>query len=170
LRKAPQVAAFFGKELMGADKGLNIEGIAVVGTRLIVGLRAPNNNGIAYLVSASIAELFAPGSTPAIGDVEVIELALGENLGVRDIALLPDGRLLILAGPMQAQPVRYAFYIAEPRRGGSLSKPKYLANLDDGGKAEAVMLLGVGADALTALVLFDGPKNGGPRQYRVPLN
>jgi hypothetical protein len=113
--------------------------------------------------------LFAPGAGPAVDNVRVIELALGENLGVRDLAPLPDGRLLVLAGPMQDQALRYAFYIAEPRAGGGLSKPVPLAKLPDGRKAEAASVLGVANTMLTTLVLFDGPKNGGPREYRFPL-
>jgi hypothetical protein len=41
LRKVPQVAGAFGKALMTAEDGLNIEGVAVEGDRIVVGLRCP---------------------------------------------------------------------------------------------------------------------------------
>ena len=50
------------------------------------------------LYRADAAALFTRDAPLA---VRVIPLALGRDTGVRDLALLPDGRLLVLAGPAQ---------------------------------------------------------------------
>ena len=132
--------------------------MAVIGERVMVGLRAPNTGGTAYLVGAAIPELFAPGKGPAIGKVEVIELALGAGLGVRDLAPLPNGTLLVLAGPAQEQPLPYALFTLEPHQGGRLTKLATLESLADGGKAEAVTVLEARPALLRILVLFNGPE------------
>lgn len=49
----------FGKPFDAARNELNIEGIAITGSRLWVGLRAPVDDGKAYPIGASIDELFA---------------------------------------------------------------------------------------------------------------
>ena len=62
LRHASTVSAYFGKDLDG-DNGLNIEGLAVHGDQLIIGLRAPSIDGRAFLVRTEIGPLFAKGAT-----------------------------------------------------------------------------------------------------------
>jgi hypothetical protein len=167
LKNAPGVGAFFGKDLNGAD-GMNLEGIAVIGGKLIVGLRAPVLQGKASLVSVSLDHLFSRDRSPPPSDVRVISLPLGQNVGIRDLASLDDGRLLVLAGPAQEQKdVPYGFFLVDPTAGGA---PKHLATLKDvGGKAEGVVVLAAAADSLRVLVMFDSLPGGGPREYRVPL-
>jgi hypothetical protein len=171
LRTAPGIGPFFGKDL-NAD-GINIEGIAVIGGNLIVGLRAPVLQGNAFLVSVSLGHLFSRDRSPPPSDLRVIPLALGQNVGIRDLASLDDGRLLVLAGSAQdQQDVSYSFFLADP---ASSAAPKHLATLrevvEDGahGKAEGVVVLDADADALRVLVMFDSLPGGGPREYRVPL-
>jgi hypothetical protein len=167
LRAAPMVGAFFGRDL-NDDEGLNIEGLAVVGSRLFVGLRAPSIKGEAFLVSAPIDRLFASGHDPLDATPEVVPLALGHRVGIRDLAALPDGRLLVLAGPTQEQAdIPYSLFIVEPKVGG---EAKQIAKLEDvyekkdkRAKAEAVTILDL--DPLRILVFFDGPKNGAPREF-----
>jgi uncharacterized protein DUF3616 len=173
---APTVRPFFGKELMrpkGANEepnGLNIEGIAVIGDQLFVGLRAPSIKGQAFVVRASVADLFANekekkhARSQAVP--ELIPLPLGENVGIRDLTPLPNGQLLILAGPAQEQKVPYSLFVAEPRGDGLLKKIGVLkkpSGEDEDRKAEAVTLLGPDR----VLILFDGVLNGGPREYRL---
>lgn len=168
LRRDPKL--LFANDLM-LRNGLNLEGLAVVGDRLYAGLRAPSLQGNAFLVSVSATSLFTPGSGPleATAQDGIIALHLGENTGVRDLAPLPDGRLLVLAGPAQEQAdVPYALFVAEPRNGGALRKLGNLAPLrgaEAAGKAEAVAVL----DSDRILVFFDGLPNGGPREYRIKL-
>jgi hypothetical protein len=171
LRRGDTIGAHFGKDLSDAN-GLNIEGIAVLRGRLYAGLRAPSVAGKAFLVSVGVADLFAPGSGALSVTPEVIPVALGPNVGIRDLAPLPDGRLLILAGPAQEQEdVPYGLFAVEPRE-GRLARLGILAEIKgkgDAGKAEAVTILKADAKELRVVILFDGFEDGGPREYRVPM-
>lgn len=175
LAKADKAGAFFGKSLDEKDNGLNIEGLAVEGGRLLVGLRAPTLGDAAYLVAADIADLFRPGSDPAEGKAEVMPIELGKSMGIRDLASLPDGRLLVLAGPAQEQALAYRLFLVDPGKGG---KPKPLAELepmeseeeDEPVKAEAITVLSADAGELRVLILFDGVENGAPREMRLRLD
>ena len=177
LRAAEPIGAHFGKDLRA--NGVNVEGLAVVNGTLYVGLRAPSLDGTAYVVSAEVNALFSREDAPSPPKLGVIPLALGANTGIRDLAPLGDGRLLVLAGPAQDQTgVAYALYAAEPRVGGRLTR---LATLDDigqdckpsprtqAGNPEAVLPLGMDEDRLQVLILFDGLPNGAPCEYIVPL-
>jgi hypothetical protein len=169
LARAPTAGAFFGRGLDEELNGLNVEGIAVTGDRLFVGLRAPVKDGTAFVIEASVADLFAPGRAPSQAVPVEIPLALGDRIGIRDLAPLDDGRLLILAGPAQRQDKPYALFVAEPRPGTEPSLLGALAALpfeDRKGKAEAVAVLGPDR----VLILFDSLLNGGPREYRVELS
>jgi hypothetical protein len=179
LAKADKVGGFFGKSLDEAENGLNIEGVAVEGDRLLVGLRAPAFGGTAYIVAADIADLFRSGNGAAKGKPEVIPIKLGKDMGIRDIVSLPDGRLLVLAGPAQDQELPFQIFLVEPGKGG---KPKLLAELEqvEGGaeedeeqvvaKAEALTVLSGDAGELRVLILFDGVENGAPRELRLRLD
>jgi hypothetical protein len=172
LKNAPQVGAFFGKDLNGAG-GLNIEGIAVAGGQLIVGLRAPVIQDKAFLVAVDLAHLFSPSASPPPSNARVIPLALGASTGIRDLATAPDGRLLVLAGPAQDQDVRYGFFLVDLAAPAALTHLASLRDVEDDGaraKPEGAVVLGATADALHVLVVFDGIPGGGPREYQVPLH
>lgn len=176
LRLDPTIGPFFGKDLMktagepSEPNGLTIEGIAVASDRVFVGLRAPSDQekGGTFLVEASAHDLFArePGAehAPSRAVPKVTPLALGETVGIRDLTFLPDGRLLIMAGPAQEQRVPYSLHIFDSQRGnelkkiGTLKKP---SGENEDAKAEAIALLGPDR----VLILFDGALNGEPREY-----
>lgn len=171
LRRAVGVSEFFGKDLM-SENGLNIEGIAVRDGWLVVGLRAPALKGNAFLVRVRVDDVFAPGNKPLTSDPQVLALSLGPDRGIRDLAFLPDGRLLVLAGPAQDQSTPYSLFVTGPRLENAQSLGDLAPVLDSEGdpaKAEAVTLLAIDGREAVVLVLFDGLKNGGPRKYRVPL-
>ena len=106
LRHAGTVSAYFGKDLDG-DNGLNIEGLAVRGDQLIIGLRAPSIDGRAFLVRTEIGPLFAKSGPGALSS-ETISIAVPEGAGIRDLTTLADGRLLLLLGPAQEQGLPYS--------------------------------------------------------------
>lgn len=181
LRAAESVGGFFGQDLTrpgssGKDPaeagGLNVEGLAVLGDTLYVGLRAPSQGGQAYIVAVAVEPLFSRADQP-LPRPEVIPLGLGQGAGIRDLAPLPDGRLLVLSGPTQEQAgVPARLFAAEPRPGGALTPLgafDEVAEAGRRGKAEALLPLGVEGDRLALLVLFDGLPNGAPRAYSVPL-
>ena len=166
LARAETVKDFYLKSLMTAN-GLNIEGLAVVGGLLYAGLRAPSLEGRAFLVVVPVEPLFAAGHAPYAGTPEVIPLAVGEGAGIRDLSVLEDGRLLVLTGPAQDQPVPYRLFRFDPKKPADLALLGELAPLGGSearGKAEAITVLG--RDRV--LVFFDSLPNGAPRAYRVP--
>ena len=146
-----------------------------LGDRLLFGLRAPSLDGKGYVVSVPVGELFAPGTGEAVGKPVVHQLPLGKDTGIRDLAALPDGKLLVLSGPtLDQSAVPYALSVYDPEE----RDLRWLARLadvragNDGrrpsrAKAEAVTVLASDDDSLRVLVLFDGIQNGGPQEYRL---
>src|SRR5436305_9179148 len=115
LRRAGEAGKSFGENLKTAS-GLNIEGVAVDGDRSWCGLRAPVKAPGAFLVEASIKDLFEPGNAPSQAAPIVTPVALGK-LGIRDLALLPDKRLLILAGAEDPKEEPSRIFIFNPADG-----------------------------------------------------
>lgn len=178
LAAARMAQAHFAAPL--AEAGLNIEGVAVRDGVLYAGARAPSIDGKALLIGVNIADLFAPGHERRPMQIVESALPLGEGVGVRDLATLPDGRLLVLAGPEQEDcRTPFSLFVSDfpPSRGGT-PNVQLIARLKDvpaGGdefaraKAEAVLPLSILDGELRALILFDGPKNGRPSEYRALL-
>lgn len=116
---------------------------------------------------------YAPPPSPSLGRFwpalfklahYPIPLALDETTGIRDLTPLPDGRLLILAGPAQEQKAPYSLFTLDPRDEKSLEKIgtlKKKSGENEDAKAEAITLLGPDR----VLILFDSILNGGPREY-----
>jgi hypothetical protein len=167
LKAIEPVRGEFAKTLSGDPGGVNIEGIAADGDRLLIGLRAPVIGKMAYIIPVQIEALF--GADAALGAVTPIPVELGAKTGVRDLAMLPDGRMLVLAGPVHDEDdIPYSLFAA--RQDDSPAKRlATLADVDAGdqrAKAEAVTVLGQEDGDLRVLVLFDGLENGGAREYR----
>jgi hypothetical protein len=95
---------------------------------------------------------------------------LGIGRGIRDLAWLNDGQLLILSGA--AQDVRIPFQICVLNIVDETSALLgTLSELRDApeAKAEAISVLSQHGDVIEVLVMFDGLENGGPREYRFLL-
>jgi hypothetical protein len=172
LADAKGVGAYFAKDL--GENGLNIEGLAVIGGKLVAALRAPVLGGEAYLLTTDIEPLFAPGHEPtAKPRSQVTPVALGKDTGFRELAPLSDGRLLVLAGPAQEQSVPYRLFLLEPKPG---AKPVLLTDIEtpetpegERSRAEALIVLDEGPERLRVLVFFDGIPNGGATELDVAL-
>lgn len=173
LPRAGEAGAAFGKSLNGAN-GLNIEGLAVIEDRLLVGLRAPSLNGNAFIVEASIADLFAPGHGRSQSAPKVLPIDLGADTGIRDIAR-HGSELLVLSGPAQNQSGPYTLSLFEPKEGakarpiGAVEIPDVVID-GERPKAEGLTILDVQGKTLRVLIMFDLLPNGGPREYRVTLD
>jgi hypothetical protein len=170
LRNAGTVRDYFAKDLNGAN-GLNIEGLAVAGDDVFVGLRGPAIGDSAFIVRAKLASLFDENADLSVPQ-EPWRLKLGEATGIRDLAIFDDGRLLILAGPAQDQDIPFSLFMTA----GTFGTPAVpIANLQtvkvDGaiGKAEALRIVSSDGQTLRIAVFFDGLENGGGREYEVRI-
>lgn len=168
LGAAGEAAPYLGKPLDAESNGLNIEGLAVVGDRLWLGLRAPSLDGRAFLVGADVAELFKPGSEPATAKPQLLPFPAGAQRGVRDLAALADGRLLVLIGPAQEQDLPYAILLLDPADPAATRELGELRTRKNA-KAEALTVLAQERDELRVLVGYDGVKNGEFEEYRLKL-
>jgi len=169
LAAAPGVRPYFTRDLLGAN-GLNIEGLVVSGGKLFAGLRAPTLDAKAFIVAIDVDRLFDPAATIGESDARVISVPLGPDRGIRDLALLKDGRLLVLSGPAQDAQLPFEIHILDIVHEttallGTLSESTGPPN----GKAEAISVLSQHDNVVDVLVMFDGLPSGGPREYRLSL-
>lgn len=157
----PQIA---GQKLDRANA--QIEGIAVKDLGRVrtvhLGFRAPVINGQAFILSMPAESLFA---TSGALDATVHPIALGPDVGVRDLAAVADG-LLILAGPSPAFPGKPTLFHWSDST-GQLKKVAQIA-LPIGFNAETLLMLQDDPEFFRILVMFDGVTNGGPLEYSVP--
>jgi hypothetical protein len=174
LEHAGKAAKSFGKDLKTAH-GLNIEGIAADGDRLWFGLRAPLQKDSAFLVAAGVKDLFESGHDRSKAKpIPPVRIALG-GLGIRDLAVLPDRRLLVLAGATEGPEVAFRVFIADPDDGSTRdlgTLPAVTGTVDNEqvtGKAEGITVLDIDADRIRAAVLFDALPNGAPHMAVIPL-
>lgn len=169
LREAIQagktISDFYDKKL--DENGVNIEGIAVTDGRMYLGLRGPSLENHGFIVSVD-AE--APFSNNANLNASVDRLRLGPSTGIRDLAAVQNG-LLVLAGPVNEQAVPPAVYFWDktseiPKKLGELAIPDKFA-----GQAKAEILLVLDdteGKPWRILVMFDGQENGAPTEYLIP--
>jgi hypothetical protein len=168
IRNSDKIGSFYNQPL--SEGGINVEGVAVKDGRIYLGLRGPSVNEHAFIVSVDAEAAFTKNddlkaSTPQ-------SLKLGKDAGIRDLASVQDG-ILVLSGPVNKQPVRPAIFHWNEntevlRKLGELQLP---ASLPDDGEAKAEILLVLEdktGEPWRVLVMFDGPENGAPTEYLVP--
>ena len=98
---------------------------------------------------------------------ELKALPLGTTVGIRDIAAVAGG-LLLLPGPVNDQPITPSVVFYDPKT-GTLGTSHTLKVADITAKAETLLVLSDAAgQPWRVLVMFDGPENGAPAEYRVP--
>lgn len=133
--------------------GLTIEGIAVIGDRLYVGLRSPLlESGKAAIMNLALGALFGSGALDA--HVALVDL---DGRGVRDLSVR-DGALVILAGPSGDSDGTYAVYLWD-----RTSPPILIGSLPDvppDEKPEAILPLDDPPGATRFLIASDGVKEG----------
>jgi len=159
--------------------GTNIEGVAVVGEHLYAGLRTPMVKTAAVLIRASVNALFELGKEQLSAEqVETRPLSLGENAGIRDLAALNDGSLLILSGPtLEQSEVDYQIWRLPAPIWSSAPLPlaivKTNAKAKDSGqvpKAEALTVIDQSDNRVVVLVSYDNIDEGAPTIHEVNLN
>ena len=162
LRKGEFIKKFYDEPL--AEGGINIEGIAVKDGRMHLGLRGPSLDSRAFVLSVDAEAIFSKGDLKS----KVTPLELGKDTGIRDLAAISDG-ILVLAGPTRDEAVAYSIWFWD----GVGSTAKQLAILDlstvrKDAKAEILLPLDEGGGEIRALVMFDSAENGGARSFRIP--
>jgi hypothetical protein len=171
LEKIPETAAHLRKPLQ--HNGLNIEGLTVSDGRLYFGLRAPNIDGRGFIISVDPASVFDGADIPP----RVHALELGKGRGIRELAAIRDG-FLIITGNASAEASkkipetqapgpddRFEMLHWNPGDGSRISRLGELPR--NGGKAEGILILEESAAAITLIVLYDGLQGGAPVTVRL---
>lgn len=160
IKTAPgAVGAYAEKPLGEGAGGVTLEGLAVAGNRLYLGFRGPSLEGTAFIMDVDANAVFSVDDL----SVNMNDIALGADTGIRDLAAVSDG-LLVLAGPVQKKGSysihHWGFQDQKLRKLLDLTMP------DPDAKAETILLLAEQSDSYNVVVLYDGLLDGGPREYR----
>jgi hypothetical protein len=174
LLRVPEIAQYFGKPLQ--QNGLNLEGLGYRNGNLFIGCRAPHLQGRTPVLEIAANDLFTrpPGQWPA---PKVHLLPLGQGCGVRDLAPVKDG-FLILVGESgseasEAYPrtenylkdENFTLYFWNP---SDTRPPARVGNLPIVlGKAESLLVYEETDQMITVIVLYDGSYNGMPRVFKL---
>lgn len=153
--------------------GFNIEGLTFTGGKLYFGVRGPNVQGKTYVIETTPESLFGAG----LPECTVHELPVGETRGIRELAAVRDG-FVVITGNASAEankkfPVSQArmadkvfdVFLWRPGQEPALSSIGVLPRPVD--KAEAILVLEDAPGYVDLLVLFDGAPDGGPQSYRL---
>ena len=162
IRDARGIGAFYDKPL--GENGVNIEGISVKGRHMYLGFRGPSVEGRGFILSVDADAVFGKKKLHA----RVHALPLGRTAGIRDLAAVRDG-ILILTGPVNDQPVTPAVFLWNEKT-GALRKLGDLAIPEAHKKHKAETFLVLRDErgrSYRVLVMFDGLANGGPTEYEI---
>lgn len=162
LRQDPQLRPYLKGQIPGKENGFDIEGMAVLGDRILLGLRGPVLRGWAILLEISLKD-HKPGLLKLRhigedGQPYRKHFVYLEGLGIRDLHVQGED-LLILAGPTMDHPgPARLFRLPQVRQtlALSLSTPSPLLTISGGlahDKAEGLTLL----PDNSALVVYDSP-------------
>lgn len=162
------------------DNGLTIEGLAVTGTTLHVGLRAPvlSDSGDAggakaVILSTPLEAIFGPSQGKDASTLTRLDLKTqaGAPRGIRDLVAY-KGSLMMIAGPVldpKDGAVKEGDYAIYRFSDGQATKLAELPGYGTRIKPEALLPLDQKDDMLRALILFDGPEEGGGRTVTFKL-
>ena len=175
LRDDPHIKPFL--QIPGKDNGFDVEGLAVIGTRLFLGLRGPVLRGWAVLLEIECVEddddptvlkLVRIGEEDRPYRKHFLQL---DGLGIRDLCVQGED-LLILAGPTMSLdgPVRVYRWQGGAKPDGESLIPRdvleVVAEIPHGygdDHAEGLCLFTQGNDATALLVVYDNAAQGRKR-------
>lgn len=161
IRKADSIGPFAEKALN--SNGVNIEGLALAGDRIYFGFRGPSVDGQGFIMSAAIDGVFGVKSI----DAKVHTLALGPTTGVRDLARVDSGFLVLSGAVNDQEDIIPAVFHWNPES-GALKKLGELGAVPHNAKAETILVLEQGAKGYRVVIMYDGPANGEPTEYLIP--
>ena len=172
LRRVPGIGESVGQPLQA--NGLSMEGLACREGKLFLGCRSPHREGKAAILEVEAAVLFsqAAESWPL---PTVHWVPLGQGLGVRDLARVKGG-FLILAGdagvvptPKFPNPVNYhgdrnfTLFLWKPEAPETVTR---IGNLPEvKASAEGLLVLEETDASIKVLILHDGAYNGAPALF-----
>lgn len=116
LAKNPLIAPFV--DLPTKENGLDIEGLAIRGKCLLIGLRGPLVDNVALVVEVTVRDGLALVRNGAF--LHFLEL---DGLGVRDLAPARRG-FTVLAGPVSGADGPFRLYRWEARRQKTIQRPR----------------------------------------------
>jgi hypothetical protein len=157
------------------QRGFNIEGLTCKAGKLYIGVRGPNVNGHTFVIEMTPEPLF--NNQMPTGKIH--ELPVGAGQGIREIAALPVG-FLVLTGNAGSEPSKqfpesldhaeknpYALWWWRPGTDKSLVNLLVLPKHD--GKAEGLLVTKAEATMVEVIVIFDSGENGAPLTLNVSL-
>lgn len=162
------------------QRGVDIEGIAAKHGRLYLGFRSPAEGGFAKILRVDAKAAFPPGVADAL--LHAFDVEVGERRGVRDMAAV-EGGLLLLVGPdddvRDADPKpwpswRVLFWdgegrttrpVAELELEGVEPRADVAGCADDNLKPEGMAVMRETPQSWRIAVLSDGLCDGGPMWF-----
>jgi Protein of unknown function (DUF3616) len=143
------------------EQGVNIEGVAAAGTDLYFGFRGPLIQDAALIMQVPLRAIFEDEP----GAARMHPLRLGKGQGIRDLASVRDG-LLVLSGPEKREAGKAGVFFWKQG-----SDPLFLADLGgpraDGGQPEVLLLLEETQSRYSILIMSDGPTGGDPTLFEI---
>ena len=173
IRAQPEISKWYDKAL--DENGLTIEGIAIRGTILYVGMRGPVlENGSAVILSTPLAAIFDGEQAQAkMHPLALGKDTLGKPRGIRDLASYKSA-FLLLAGPVNDPPpgrdIQLGDYSIYSWDGDAAVKK--LIDLKGYGrkvKPEALLPLDGNQERARVLLMFDGANEGSPTSLEIDL-
>jgi hypothetical protein len=142
--------------------GANIEGIAVRDGRIYLGFRAPSIDGSAFIMEVGADAVFGKASVKPV----VHALKLGKDVGIRDLAAVKSG-FLVLAGPSPGVSGSGLDYPVFHWDGKSAVKPLGpLGSIPGDGKPETLVVLDdTEGQPWRVLILIENRENAEPTEY-----
>ncbi|WP_193211198.1 DUF3616 domain-containing protein [Luteolibacter marinus] len=170
LEKTPQLAPYLNQPLQ--QNGINIEGLACAKGVLFFGLRSPNKDGIAFVIELDAGDLFAGKAEK----LTIHEIPVPKGRGIREIVAIHDG-FVIVTGNASADASKKIPVTLAPGPdttfelcywAGGNAAPVEIGTLpQNGGKAEALLVLEDKEDHVDLLVVFDSLPGGLPVSVRL---
>lgn len=171
LRDDPHVGPYV--HVPGKDNGLDVEGLASMGDRLLVGLRGPVLRGWAMVIEVEPEEIapgllgLRPGRDGRTIRKHFLDL---RGMGVRELTVAPDGHVLVLAGPTMELAGDAAVFRWKPSKGNddtlvgrddlpkAFDLPHGRGDDEDVDHPEGVTMLDGTGKRTRLLVAYDAPR------------
>lgn len=173
IKNAVELSAYAEQKL--DRNGVTIEGVAIDHESALFGLRSPCVSTNAFFMRTPLKDLF----TQVVPAVTTSKLALGDNVGVRDLAKVANG-VLILSGRSDDDRGDQKFACGEQKppsspqpsiwfwSGKDEDRPEFLGPLPgvaSTDSAETLLVLDENEKMYRVLILFDGVENGAPVEF-----